>query len=566
MQNKEYDVVVVGSGAGGGMSSYVLTQAGLKVLMLEAGRDYGPLSENKMFDLPSSAPLRATGMPSKPWGPFRQVEGGYDMPGEPYSVAENSEFRWFRSKMMGGKTHVWGNIVLRFGPYDFKPYSRDGLGVDWPVSYEDIAPWYDKVEKLIGVSGANHGFENSPDSAPGILQPPPPLRAHEYFVKRGFEHMGIPVASMRSSVLTKPLNGRSACFYATPCDRGCSIRANFQSTTVLIPPALETGNLEIRTNAVVYQVDVDKKGKARGVSFIDKITGEHHSVTAKTVVLTASAYESTRLLLNSKSALFPQGIGNEHGQVGRYLMDTPEGNNYAHIPALENMPPRHDDGIDNTHMYVPWWGHQQQARGELDFTRGYHIQVYGGQRMPEMNIGDYSDIPYGDALRTELRRKYGSYVAFHCLGEMIPNDKSYCEIDPQLKDKWGIPVLRFHWHWGEQAEKQAAHMHKTCRELVDHLGGRLLYIGGKSAKHKDDNGITVKGGEGLHEVGGARMGSSPKQSVVNQFGQVWGVNNLFMMDGAVFASNADKNPTLTILALAWRSSAHLIEEARKGNI
>ena len=566
MKQTHYDVIVVGSGAAGGMSSYACTQAGLKVLMLEAGRDYDPVAEPKMFDLPSSVPLRGTAIPGKPWGEFIPTEGGYDISDEPYAVAEGSAFRWFRSKVMGGRTNIWGRIALRFGPYDFKPYSRDGLGFDWPISYDDIAPWYDKVEQLIGVSGANHGLENSPDSSPGILQTPPPLRAYEYFLKQGFNSMNIPVASMRSAILTKPLNGRAACFYATGCGRGCSIRANFQSTTVLIPPALDTGNLDIRTNAMVYQVDVDKQGKARGVSFVDKLTGEHHSVTAKSVVLAASAYESTRLLLNSKSTHFPQGIGNEHGQVGRYLMDTPEGNNYAHIPALEKLPPRNDDGTSIPHMYVPWWGHQQQARGKLDFSRGYHIQAYSGQTMPHMGVGDFSDIPYGDSLREDLRRKYGSYVYFHCLGEMIPNDKTYCEIDPTLKDRWGIPALRFHWHWGEQAQNQAAHMHKTCRELVDRLGGTLIYSGGRNATAESDTGITIKGGEGLHEVGGARMGTSTKESVVNQFGQVWDVKNLFVMDGSVFVSNADKNPTLTILALAWRSTTHLIEEARRGNL
>ena len=562
MKNKDYDVIVVGSGAGGGMSSYALTRAGLKVLMLEAGRDYDAVSETKMFDLPSSVPLRATATPDKPLGSFIPLEGGYDISGEPYTVAKGSEFRWFRSKMMGGKTNIWGRIALRFGPYDFKPYSRDGLGVDWPLSYEDIAPWYDKVERLIGVSGANHGLENSPDSSPGVLQPPPPLRANEYFLKRGFESLGIPVASMRAAILTKPLNGRAACFYATACGRGCSIRANFQSTTVLIPPALETGNLDIRTHAVVYQVDVDKKGKATGVSFIDTLTGEHHSVKAKSVVLAASAYESTRILLNSKNQLFPQGIGNEYGQVGRYLMDTPEGNNLAHFPALEKLPPRNDDGIGLHHMYVPWWGHKQQVRGELNFSRGYHFQAGGWRSMPQMGISSKSQIPYGHDLREDLRRKHGSYVYFHGLGEMIPNDKTYCEIDPDLKDKWGIPVLRFHWQWGEHAENQAEHMHKTCHELVDRLGGEIV----TSFRGENGSAISIKGGEGLHEVGGARMGASPKQSVVNQFGQLWDIKNVFMMDGSVFASNADKNPTLTILALAWRSSEYLIEEARRGNL
>ncbi len=549
------------------MSAHVLTQAGLKVLMLEAGRDYDPISETPMFNLPSQAPLRGVETPDKAFGFYNASVGGYEVPGEPYTNAEGSEFKWWRSRMLGGRTNHWGRISLRFGPYDFKPYSRDGFGFDWPITYDDLAPWYDKVEQLIGVTGSNEHLENTPDSPPGILLPPPPLRASEYFLARGFKSMGIPVAAVRAAVLTQPLNGRPACLYATSCGRGCAIGANFQSTTVLIPPARKTGNLTIQTNALVYQVDIDKSGRANGVSFIDRITGRHHSVPGRAVVLAASACESARILLNSKSTLFPQGLANESGHVGRHLTDSVVSLTHARFPALELLPPRNDDGISVPHAYVPWWGYQQQARKELKFPRGYHIELGGGRMMPDMSmipylnlsmipyLADNSAASYGSGLRAEMRRSYGSIVAFKGIGETIPNDKTFVDLDPTVRDKWGIPVPRFHWEWSQHEREQAAHMVQTFSEVTDRLGGKVVAT------------LNLPKGGGLtHEVGTTRMGSSPKDSVVNQFGQSWSVRNLFVMDGGVFVSHPNKNPTLSILALSWRSSAYLVEEARKSNL
>jgi choline dehydrogenase-like flavoprotein len=556
---ESYDMIVIGSGAGGGMSAYVLTHAGFKVLMLEAGRNYRPEVETPMFNIPSQAPLRDVATPDKPWGFFSADIGGWEIPDEPYTVAEGSRFRWYRTRMLGGRTNHWARFALRFGPYDFKPYSRDGLGFDWPLSYDDLAPWYDKVERLIGVFGSNEGLENAPNSSPGVLQPPPPPRPSELFVKRGFERMGIPVAAFHVAILTQPLNGRPACIYATPCDRGCAIGANFQTPTVLIPPARETGNLDIRTDALVYQIDIDKGGRASGVSFVDRVTGRHHSVRGKAVVLAASSCESARILLNSKSTLFPNGLANDEGFAGRFLTDS-VGGVYAigQFPALERLPRRNDDGTSAPHLYVPWWGYQQQARKELEFPRGYHIEMSGGRAMPSMAMASYAEASHGIELRNELRRKYGSYFWFGGRGEMIPNEHTFCELDPTVKDKWGIPVLRFHWKWSEHEVRQAAHMRRTFLELIDRLGGKAV--------DTSVNGAISKGGEITHEVGTTRMGSSPKDSVVNQFGQCWSVKNLFITDGGVFVSHPNKNPTLSILALSWRSSAYLAEEARKGDL
>ena len=560
----DFDVIVVGSGAGGGMASYVLTRAGMKVLMLEAGRHYDPLTETRMFDTNAHAPLRGAATPDKPWGYFdATVGGGWAVPGEPYTVAPGSEeFHWWRPRMLGGRTNHWGRIAPRFGPYDFKPHSRDGLGVDWPIKYEDLAPFYDQVETLIGVSGQAEGWENLPDSPPGVLQPPPPFRPYERFVVRGLNAMNIPVGAMRAAVLTQPLNGRAACVYATDCGRGCAIRANFQSTTVLLPPALATGNLTIRTDALVYEVVLDRQGRSRAVHFVDRHTGVHHSAAAKAIVLAAGSCESARILLNSKSSQYSHGIGNDQGLVGKYLMDTVGTGLLGQFPALEGSPLHNDDGTSLPHIFVPWWGYQQQARRELDFPRGYHVEVGGGRSMPDAGIGDMAAqarIPFGAGLREELRRLYGSYIGFAGRGEMIPNEDCYCEIDPSVKDRWGIPVLRFHWKWAEPELRQATHQRQTFLALIERLGGHP--IGDAST---DGRKHIRKGGDVKHEVGTTRMGMAPANSVVNQFGQVWGVKNLFVMDGGVFASNPDKNPTLSILALTWRNSEHLIEATRQG--
>ena len=562
MAGEIWDAVVVGSGAGGGMSAYVLAHAGLRVLILEAGRMYDPERETPMFDTSDQAPLANAATPDKPFGFYdASVGGGWDVPGEPYTVAEGSTFRWYRTRMLGGRTNHWGRMSLRMGPYDFKGRTRDGHGVDWPIGYDDLAPWYDKVERLIGVCGGQEQFENEPSSP--SAQPAPPMRASERFFQRVLASMNIPMASGRAAILTQPLGDRPACVYATPCMRGCGIRANFQSPTVLIPPAQATGNLEVRTDVFVHKVLVDDDNMATGVAFLDRKTGEQHTVHAKSVVLAASSCESARILLNSKDARHPGGLANESGQVGRNLMDSVGTATIGQVPALENLPPRNDDGIAQSHVYVPWWGQGLHAKGELDFPRGYHIEMLTSRPMPDMffnNITDFCRTPFGAGLREEIRRKYGSFFILAGRGEMLPNDDTFCEIDPTVKDRLGVPVLRFHWKWGEYEIRQAAHMQKTFAEILRRAGGNVI------AGETDGAKAISKGGEIIHEVGTTRMGSSARDSVVNSFGQSWRVKNLFVVDGGIFASNAHKNPTLTILALSWRNSEYLANKLKGGEL
>jgi choline dehydrogenase-like flavoprotein len=557
----EPDVVIVGSGAAGGMAAYALTRAGIKTLILEAGRDYDPAAETAMFKWNHEAPLRASSTPDKHFGYYdATANGGWEVPGEPYTNAPGSVFRWWRSRMLGGRTNHWGRHVPRFGPYDFKAKSRDGLGMDWPISYDDVAPYYDRTEKLIGVFGTNAGLENHPDSSPGILHTPPRPRVTELMIKAGANALGIPCVPARYAVLTRPIDHphapRQACFYATPCGRGCSIGAAFQSTTSLLPMAMGTGKARIITNAMVSRVVTGPNGKATGVEYFDK-DGASHFVKARAVVLAASACESARLLLNSKDG----GLANSSGQVGRNLVDTTGTNVTGHIPALENRPRYNEDGAEIAHLYIPWWLYKEQAAGKLDFPRGYHYEIGGrfGQPGAGLSLGGMED-GYGQSLKEDARRYYGAQLGFTVRGEMIPNADSYCELDPQVKDKFGLPVLRFHWKWSDHEYRQIAHGMQTAKEIIERLGGKVI-----SPMLPPEQAIAV-GGWIIHEVGTTRMGSSASDSVTDGFGRTWDVDNLVVVDGGVFTSNAHKNPTLTIMALAWRSMDHLADRMRKGEV
>ena len=606
----QYDVIIVGSGAGGGMSAYVLALSGVKVLMLEAGRNYDPVKEPAMFQTPAQAPLRAAATPDKHFG-FHDatVDGGWTNPGEPYMTRRSDkpadtyheakdwvafgsklEWIWWRPRMLGGRTNHWGRIALRMGPYDFKPKSRDGLGLDWPLNYEDLAPYYDKVESLIGVWGTNEGLENTPDSPNNSLLPAPRPRVPEMLIKKQAAKLGIPVIPSHMAITSRKINGqrvakllhpddpaaqklsadatnaRQACFWATPCGRGCSIKANYQSTTVHLPPALASGNLDIVTDAMVREVSVDENGKATGVYYVDKTTKQDVHVQGRIVILAASGCESARILLNSKSARFPYGLANSSGNVGRYLMDTVGAGLTGQIPALENLPAFNDEGAGGSmHSYVPWWLYKDQLAGKLGFARGYHIEIGTGRQMPgaaSMSlIDDLSQGAYGKRYKEEARRYYGSTIHLAGRGEMIPNDNSYCEVDPDKKDAWGIPVLRFKFKWSEHEIKQAAHMHATFKELIETMGGKVL-----GTPQSNGNKAIYPGGGIIHEVGTTCMGADPKATVLNSHCQAWDVKNLFVTDGGPFVSNADKNPTLSIMALAWRTCDYVMAEMKKGNI
>jgi choline dehydrogenase-like flavoprotein len=450
--------------------------------------------------------------------------------------------------MLGGRTNHWGRISLRFGPDDFKPKSRDGLGDDWPIAYNDIAPWYDKVDRFVGVFGSNEGLRNHPD---GEFLPAPRPRCHELLIKKASDRLAVTCIPSRLSILTKPLNGRMACHYCGQCNRGCAVNANFTSPNVLLLPAMKTGKLTIITNAMAREVTTDERGLATGVSYVDKTSGGDRHVRAKVVVLAASSCETARLLLNSASSRNPSGLANSSGVVGKYLTDTTGASVAGFIPRLMDLPAHNCDGVGGMHVYMPWW----LDNTKLDFPRGYHIEPWGGRGVPGAGfMGGIHRYPngggYGAALKDDYRHLYGTTIGFDGRGEMIPNEKSYCEIDPEKKDRWGIPVLRFHWEWSDHEILQVRHMQETFRALVTEMGGEVF-----SPMPAKERGYGISnGGSIIHEAGGVRMGTDPNRSALNASCQAHDCKNLFVADGGPFVGQADKNPTWTILALSWRTS------------
>jgi choline dehydrogenase-like flavoprotein len=560
---KTYDVVIVGSGAGGGVAGQVLAEAGAKTCMLEAGDWWDQSKQSQMFGWPYNAPHRAASTKEKPFGYFNAtLKGGWQVPGEPYISAPGTDFRWWRGRMLGGRTNHYGRISLRMGPYDFKPYSRDGKGFDWPITYDDLAPYYDKAEERIGVFGTHEGVKNAPD---GKFLPAPAPRANERIIKMTCDRLEIPCIPSRLAILTKSIHGRAACHYCAQCGRSCAVNAAFSSPGVHIFPAIKTGNLEVRTGAMAREVLVGPDGMARGISYVDTKTRQEVQVQARIVVLAASCCETARLMLNSKSSQFPNGLANSTGLVGKYVMDTVGSDVSGYLPILEDMPPHNEDGVGGMHMYMPWWLYQKQKEGKMPFARGYHIEFGGGRGQPDAGAFDgfegLNGGGYGVELKRQIRKMYGANIYMSGRGEMIPNEDSYCEIDPSVVDQWGIPVLRFHFKWSQDEILQAKHMQETFREIIEAAGGKVT----SSADEKSQWGIS-RGGEIIHEVGATKMGADPKTSVLNQYCQAWDCKNLFITDAAPFVSNADKNPTLTITALGWRTSEYIVDQVKKFNV
>jgi choline dehydrogenase-like flavoprotein len=559
---KTYDVCIIGSGAGGGTAAKILTEGGLSVVMLEAGPPLNPAADFKEHVWPYQLPHRGAGVggrASENFSEFLAPNGSWDIEGEPYTVAAGSRFRWFRSRVVGGRTNHWGRIALRFAPVDFRARSTDGMGDDWPITYDDLAPYYDKVESYIGVFGTKENVSSAPD---GIFLPPPKARCTETIVKKACDKLKITCIPSRLAILTQPLNGRPACHYCAQCGRGCISASNFSSSQVMIPPAEKTGRFTLITGAMAREIVLGKNGKAEAVAYIDKSTRTEKKVYAKAFVVAASACESARLLLNSKSPSFPDGLANSSGVIGRYLTDSVGSSGFGHFPQLIKMPAHNHDGVGGMHMYMPWWKFDRKN----DFLRGYHIEFGGGREMP--GVGEFDGIceeyeGYGAGLKQKCREMYGTFIGFAGRGEMIPNPNSYCEIDPSTVDEWGIPVLRFHWQWSDNEIKMARDMQQTFREIVE--AGNGTYYDRTVPDGPNPWGIE-DGGVIIHELGVVRMGNSPKTSALNGYCQAHDVKNLFVNDAASFVSNPDKNPTLTIMALSWRASEYLLDQAKKGKL
>ncbi len=570
-QAKQYDAVIVGSGAGGGMAAYVLAKAGLKVCLLEAGADFDPAKNSAQLKNPWESPRRGASTKYRPFGDFDGCYWGWQVDGEPYTHDKDDKWEWWRARMVGGRTNHWGRISLRFGPKDFKRKSIDGLGDDWPISYDDIKPYYDKIDRLIGVFGSNEGLENDPD---GIFLPAPKPRLHELMIKKAANGIKIPVIPSRLSILTKPVNKeRGQCFFCGQCNRSCKVYGDFSSSSVLIKPAIETGNVDLVTFAMAREVLTNKDGLATGVAYINTIDNLEYQVFGRTVILAASACESARLLLNSKSNRHANGLANSSNVVGHYLHDSTGAAMGGVLPQLFDRKRYNEDGVGGMHVYTPWWLDNKK----LDFPRGYHIEYWGGMSQPAYGFGWAIENQngkylvkgkqkeaggYGTSLKEDYRFFYGAGVGMAGRGEGIARYESYCGIDNNTVDKYGIPVLKFHTSWTDYEIKQAKHMKETFKEIMHEMGAIITW----GDDGPESNYGLANPGNIIHEAGTVRMGNDPKTSALNKWSQAHDCKNLFCVDGGPFVSQADKNITWTILALSMRTSEYIIDELKKQNI
>ena len=574
-----WDVIVVGSGAAGGMAAFQLATAGIKVLMLEAGRMLDHKAEYRTMEWPYASPRR--GRLPLDHRPIGVAE--YNFLDRPYaanpqlakyakvtSYAGNTftrnwvvnekehpttgtPYSWVRARVLGGKTNFWGRGALRYGPLQFDAARLDGYDVDWPIRYTDVSPYYDKVDVLLGCSGTKEGLEQVPD---GVFQRPSKLNCVEVAFKRAIAPLGRHYIPGRAGVTTDGLLNnkyRSRCLGRGRCGRGCDVNANFHSPTALVYPARDSGNLTIRPYSVVSEVFLDEAtGRAAGVRVIDANTREVMDFKAKVVVLGAGCLDSTRILLNSKSPRHPQGMGNSSGLLGCHLSEHamgPRGSGF--IPQRIGTEATLDDGRPVS-PYVPRFRNVKDKHS--DFIRGYHFQGGGGAYE---DPGMAHDLPgFGKAFKSSVRKYYPALISLGGFGEVLPRKENRVSLDAEVKDAWGIPVLRFDYTFGDNEKKMAKDMGDSVEEMLRAAGAENIKV---------DRELLPPGWS-IHEIGTARMGDDPKTSVTDRWCRLHDVSNVYLADAAPFVSGGTQNTTWSILAMCWRTMDYLKEQMRTGQV
>jgi choline dehydrogenase-like flavoprotein len=581
---RTYDAIIIGSGAAGGMAAHVLTSQGMKVLLLEAGKKLDIDKELKSTEWPYEHPRRGDMPPghhalslneytirqppyatdaAKYTKVYSYVQG-WSGPDYSKNIVVNEKehpytgtnYAWVRARCLGGKTNIWGRLALRLSDYDFKAKSRDGYGEDWPLSYKDVEPYYDRVDRYLGISGVRENLPHLPDS---IFQRPTRLTSAELTLRKSLLKANRVLTPYRAGVTTDGLKHnkyRSRCFGRGACNRrtgGCDIHAAFDSPTGLIYPALDTGNLTLRTNSIAREILVDDRtGKARGVAFVDAENGRPYEALAKVVVLAASTLESARLLLLSRSSAHPNGIGNSSGHVGHNFCEHVMGPSVTGLVKDRVGQPRTVDDGRPGGFYVPRFRNLSDKHPR--FIRGYGFEGSSGTQMFPTRA--HETLGFGAEYKKQVRDYAGAFISMGGFGEVLSRYENQVTLDPEVKDKWGIPVLRFSYRFGDNEKKMCEDMAATAQEIFEQAGFEIINV---------DRTVLTEGWS-IHELGTARMGADKKTSVVNQFQQSHDVKNLFVVDGSTHVSASCQNPTWTIMALAWRSCDYLVSEFRKGNL
>jgi choline dehydrogenase-like flavoprotein len=565
----QYDAIVVGSGACGGWAAMQLTQAGMRVLLLEAGAAVDPVREFKHIYL-YQLDYRGRGKPGflrKYSGSERNYRIMIDNSENPYTTSPDTVYRWGRSRVLGGRTLHWARASDRMADYEFKAASRDGYGLDWAVGYADMSPYYDRVERFIGVSGAREGFPQFPD---GEFLPVMPLNCAESIFTAACREMGWPTTHRRLAQLTQMHNHRPPCHYCGNCVNGCDVGAMFSTVSTTLPPALKTGKLEVRTDSVVAEVRMDAENQASGVTYIERFTGKSVEVNGRYVILAASTLENTRLLLLSAKG----GLANSSATLGHYMMDQVSGAGAeGYLPKLKGGPSRLDDG-KSAGITIPNLVNFDAKTARKDFIRGYVVNATGGQS--EFPLFAASLPGFGSAWKREVKSRYVAQARVWIAGgEMLARKENFVELDPEVKDHWGIPVLKIHFTHCDNDRKLLAHFHAAAEELFHKAGGEMMGgmgtsgpVGFPGAPGSPDSPSAVTAtrqpsiGSSIHEVGTARMSANPKEGVLDSFCRTHDIRNLYVFGGNAFPSSGDKHPTLTMMALTARGCDRLLDDAK----
>ena len=551
----DYDAIVVGSGITGGWAAKELTEAGLQTLVLEAGpmivpeRDYTehvPVWDMRFRGWGDRKKLRQRQAVQRECYACDELGSAFfvDDVDNPYTTGEDEPFLFLRGRQVGGRSITWARQSYRLSDLDFEANDRDGIAIDWPIRYRDLEPWYDYVESFIGVSGEALGLPQLPDSR---FLPPMEMTCAENFVREGMNraYRGERVLTIgRCAVLTQNHRGRAACHYCGPCERGCITRSYFSSLTSTLPAAEATGRMTLRPNSVVHSLS-HKDGRVTGVHVIDRESGEALEFQGRIVFLAASTLESTRLLLNSKSPEFPNGLANSSGVLGKYLMDHTMGHGaVGRVPGFED-PANKNRRLNG--VYLPRFRNVNDRHP--DFLRGFAYQGWAGRQGWGRGV---SSLGIGADFKREMSRPGTWDMTLYGFGECLPDERNYMELDPEVKDAWGIPVPKIHCRWRENERAILDDMGVSAAEVLEAAGVQDVEV------FREDN----PPGKTIHEMGTARMGRDPQTSVLNRYNQAHDLSNLFVVDGSCMVSSANQNPSLTYMALTARACSYAVDSMK----